>query len=835
VTRTPRLPQGTRFEFQRLLGTGGMSEVSLAWDRQLERNVAVKRLRVSMKDLRRRIQREASALGSLEHPHLIRLYDHIEEEEQTFLVLEYVPGVSIGDWRNRQDTLPMMLAIADALEEIHAQGLVHRDVKPDNIMVTPEGRAVLLDLGLVLDPERTRISKTGAVLGTPAYLPPEQIATKHVKPAADWYSWGATLFHLLEGRPAFEWDEFVARAPGGTLPDLRFESLPPGDSRAEVIRQCMDFEPARRPHGRAALEEILGGTPAPPGVGLADAGPQAPAQNSSTGRASSQMHLGLLLLLLLGVGLGVPLRDPVAVAPEPSPSVPAVAPRPLGPSPRTLRPLAAVLPVAPGLAPSFEAADDWAPRWGPVDRLVWVDSAPVSAAAVLRWQGGGESSSEDESGAQLSRVPGELAAAFCRALGGRLPTAAEVGRLRALGLAGQRHVQHERTRETMASGEALAFRVAFDGDRPHSDFERRVRRLPELPLSVARATEPVELAYVLGRREPDPLRWHEVRQLLPWFRSVENNLLRGHPVTAREDLLAIDEALRNVGFPEAFGPLIGQVPAARSRALPLGLRGPLPARAAGWSGTALAILGPLRSSLREARAAWRDLAETGEGPEEVVAAARQSRSPRDFAVRLGRSPSSHEYLGAWLRPAGEHFHRLLAALSRGMRAGEEGIDAVAEALALELFAPENQFLFEGHLGALSAEQLLGTRLAPASLSAWFLRGRLETALVRASRPRRRSLKRASRALFVALTPPDEPDPGRGRRVRGALHGLHLLLSQNRAPKVQAPMHRSLRRWLELDGAKEAARWRPLVEAVLAAPSSTWPPPSNPQEDRGPSP
>jgi hypothetical protein len=206
-----------RYRIVSLLGQGGMGAVYRAWDTRLNIPVALKEMvpqpgldHTTLAQLRQQFQQEAVVLARLSHPHLVRVTDFFEEGGNAYLVMDFVEGESLADRITQQGPLPEPEALAwagqllDALAYCHGQGLLHRDVKPQNVIIRPDGKAVLVDFGLVKlwDPRdpHTRTAMRG--MGTPEYAPPEQYETEagHTDPRSDIYSLGATLYHALTGQ-----------------------------------------------------------------------------------------------------------------------------------------------------------------------------------------------------------------------------------------------------------------------------------------------------------------------------------------------------------------------------------------------------------------------------------------------------------------------------------------------------------------------------------------------------------------------------------------------------------------------------------------------------------
>src|SRR5258706_8913693 len=203
------------------LGAGGMGEVYRARDTRLDRTVAIKVLpeHLSAKpQLRERFEREARAVSSLNHPHICTLYDVGQQDGIDYLVMEYLEGETLAERLNKgplplDQVLTHAIEIASALDQAHRHGVIHRDLKPGNILITKAG-AKLLDFGLakVTSSEDGDITRTleGAVLGTAAYMSPEQAEAKPVGACSDVFSFGAVLYEMFTGRRAFGGDSMAS-------------------------------------------------------------------------------------------------------------------------------------------------------------------------------------------------------------------------------------------------------------------------------------------------------------------------------------------------------------------------------------------------------------------------------------------------------------------------------------------------------------------------------------------------------------------------------------------------------------------------------------------------
>ena len=210
-----------RYEIVEILGEGGMAFVYKAKDKQLQRNVAIKTLKpnyVNQEKFVDRFRREAQTAANLNHPNIVQIFDWGIEDEPYF-VMEYIEGNTLtsiitgNKTVGLNDILYIGSQVANGLKEAHKHGLVHRDIKPGNIMITPDGKVKVTDFGIVsLQNEESDITKTGAVLGTASYISPEQAQGKPVSFESDLYSLGTVLYELIAGKPPFTGDSPIATA-----------------------------------------------------------------------------------------------------------------------------------------------------------------------------------------------------------------------------------------------------------------------------------------------------------------------------------------------------------------------------------------------------------------------------------------------------------------------------------------------------------------------------------------------------------------------------------------------------------------------------------------------
>jgi len=247
-----------------LIGGGGMGRVYRARDVQLEMDVALKvpfDESMALPDLRRRFARETRALARLSHPNIVKLLD-LSLEQPIYYTMELVEGITLKDlFRNEgridpSRALALMRPIASALAAAHCAGIIHRDVKPENILLDPRGVPLLTDFGLAHLEGTTRITQTSMGMGTPAYMAPEQRSGYEPSCAVDVFSFGAVLFEALTGsvivavQPLSRLPEFVCKEPYDRTPEL--------DEKVEtLIVDCLAIDPTLRPQdGKSLLERI---------------------------------------------------------------------------------------------------------------------------------------------------------------------------------------------------------------------------------------------------------------------------------------------------------------------------------------------------------------------------------------------------------------------------------------------------------------------------------------------------------------------------------------------------------------------------------------------------
>ena len=280
---------GGRYELAGVLGRGGMGVVWLADDQLLDRQVALKEITFSLDltdeergILRERTMREARTAARLDHPCVTRVYDVVEEEGKPWLVMEHIPSRSLQEIVSTEGPLApapvarIGLDVLAALDAAHRAGIVHRDVKPANVLVGADGHACLTDFGIATSTGDSSLTTQGAIIGSPSYMAPERANGEDPQPPVDLWSLGATLYTATEGRLAFDRGE-----PMATLLAVVSEHPAPMTAAGPlepVLLRLLTKDPAQRAdvaEARHGLEAVLAGKPTAPGIA-----PPAPAHSA---------------------------------------------------------------------------------------------------------------------------------------------------------------------------------------------------------------------------------------------------------------------------------------------------------------------------------------------------------------------------------------------------------------------------------------------------------------------------------------------------------------------------------------------------------------------------
>lgn len=374
---------GGRYQIEDLLGQGGMSAVYKATDPNLRRVVAVKIIHPHLsgdQEFVRRFEEEAAAVAQLRHNNIIQVHDFSHDGGTYYIVFEFVPGESLQSWLKRlnesgrrmdyKEAASIAARVADALDYAHQKGLIHRDVKPANVIINVNDQPILMDFGIAKIVGGSQHTATGAVLGTARYMSPEQIKGERVDARSDIYSLGVMLFEMVNGRPPFEADSamtLMMMHVQNPVPDLSQlqPDVPP--ALAHVIHKALSKDPAHRFRSAAefatALRQLDTAVVTPPPLGVPQRQPQRERQPASAPPpivppASKPVTpwlkwlaiaggavVALLLLWLVGsqfLGNGDENNAVTAVTPSPEPTA-------------TIEPTATAVP--PTATPSPEPVD----------------------------------------------------------------------------------------------------------------------------------------------------------------------------------------------------------------------------------------------------------------------------------------------------------------------------------------------------------------------------------------------------------------------------------------------------------------------------------------------
>lgn len=264
---------GTEYEIIEELGRGGMAVVYRARERSLDRDVAIKVLPVARTfdaELVARFQREARTSASLEHPHIVPIYRVGQKGRINFFVMKYLQGLSLADVLEERGRLEgeeverLLLEVGEALARAHERGIVHRDVKPDNVIRDEAGRYVVMDFGIAKSVEDQRLTQAGGSIGTPKYMSPEQAKGADLDGRSDFYSLGVVAYHCLAGRVPFEGEDALSTLYSHLHDPVPEPELATDEERRvySVVRGLLTKEPERRIHG---IEELRAGLRKSPG------------------------------------------------------------------------------------------------------------------------------------------------------------------------------------------------------------------------------------------------------------------------------------------------------------------------------------------------------------------------------------------------------------------------------------------------------------------------------------------------------------------------------------------------------------------------------------------
>jgi eukaryotic-like serine/threonine-protein kinase len=314
----PGVRLADRYRLDDRVGTGGMGEVWRATDEVLGRTVAVKVVLPALlgePDFVHRFLAEARAMASVNHPHVAAIHDYRSDGGVAFLVMEYVEGEPLSHILRRlgplrpAEVMRIVAQAAEALQAVHDRGIVHRDVKPANLLIRPDGTVVLTDFGIARAEAATAITTPGALLGTPSYLAPEQVLGQPATALSDVYALGLVAYECLSGRRPFEGDNpfAVAMQRVQEPPRALGDAVPP--AIAAVIRTALATDPVQRwpsaAHMATAARRALT-NPVPPRAPQASpppAGASRSRRDQGRAQASGRRRLAVIGGVIIGVVL----------------------------------------------------------------------------------------------------------------------------------------------------------------------------------------------------------------------------------------------------------------------------------------------------------------------------------------------------------------------------------------------------------------------------------------------------------------------------------------------------------------------------------------------------
>ena len=258
-----------RYQIVKTIGEGGMANVYLAYDTILERNVAVKVLRGDLANdekFVRRFQREALSASSLSHPNIVEVYDVGEDNGVYYIVMEYIEGKHLKQLIKKRgkltlnEVIDIMLQVTDGIACAHDSYIIHRDIKPQNIMILDSGIVKITDFGIAMALNSTQLTQTNSVMGSVHYLPPEQASGKGSTVQSDIYSMGILMYELLSGKLPFRGDnavEIALKHLKEPLPSIREEcpDLPQAVENV-ILKACAKNPKNRYPDARSMHEDL---------------------------------------------------------------------------------------------------------------------------------------------------------------------------------------------------------------------------------------------------------------------------------------------------------------------------------------------------------------------------------------------------------------------------------------------------------------------------------------------------------------------------------------------------------------------------------------------------
>ena len=250
----------------RLMAIGGMAEVYRGRQKSLDRPVAIKRMRPELRgnrDLGERFKREAKSSANLLHQNLAHVYDYRTSQAESYIIMEWIDGFDLAEIIEKKGALPVDVAciiaekILGGLSYVHSHGMVHRDIKPDNVRVSTRGDVKIMDFGIAFDPTESNLTMPGTLIGSPHYLSPEQIVGSKIDARVDLFAFGISFYEMLTGKKPFfetQTESVYERIKKGAY--INPQNIVPEIPAfiAKVIEQCLEVKPARRP---ASADQLM--------------------------------------------------------------------------------------------------------------------------------------------------------------------------------------------------------------------------------------------------------------------------------------------------------------------------------------------------------------------------------------------------------------------------------------------------------------------------------------------------------------------------------------------------------------------------------------------------
>ena len=258
-----------RYEVIKTIGEGGMANVYLAEDTILNRKVAIKVLRGDLSSdekFIRRFQREALSVSNLSHPNIVEVYDVGEEEGQHYIVMEHIEGKTLKQLLKKRDVLTLsevidiMTQLTDGISHAHESYIIHRDIKPQNIMILDDGKIKITDFGIAMALNATQLTQTNSVMGSVHYLPPEQASGKNATIKSDIYSMGILMYELLTGNVPFRGDnavEIALKHMKDKIPSVRKQDPSIPQSVENILLKATAKNPRNRYDSAKEMHEDL--------------------------------------------------------------------------------------------------------------------------------------------------------------------------------------------------------------------------------------------------------------------------------------------------------------------------------------------------------------------------------------------------------------------------------------------------------------------------------------------------------------------------------------------------------------------------------------------------